>query len=87
MEQLQSLLVHIALGLQRLEEDLGSEQPEEASVEERARRTTLRMATAINRCSWCSACELACYINTGSLARKTHIPVSIFLSRPMYMLQ
>ena len=87
MEQFQSLLVHIALDLQRLEADLSSEQPEEAIVEERARRTTLRIATAANRCSWCSVCELACYITTGSLARKTHVPVSIFLTRPMYMLQ
>ena len=26
----------------------------------------------------CSVCELACYITTGALARKTHIPVMIF---------
>ena len=77
MEQLQGLLAHIAVGLQRLEADLSSEQPEEACAEERARRTTLRIATAANRCSWCSVCELACYMTTGALARKTHIPIAI----------
>ena len=74
MEQLQGSLVHIAVGLQRLEADLSAEQFEAPSNEERARRTTLRIATAANRCSWCSVCELACYITTGALARKTHIP-------------
>jgi hypothetical protein len=86
MEQLQGLLSHIAVGLRRLEvEDEAADT--ERSAEERARKTTLRIATAANRCSWCSVCELACYITTGALARKTHVPVAIFLSRPMYMLQ
>ena len=31
--------------------------------------------------------ELACYMTTGALARKTLLPVAIFLSKPMYMLQ
>ena len=31
--------------------------------------------------------RVACYITTGALARKTHIPIAIFLSRPMYTLQ
>jgi len=85
MEQLQGLLTHIALGLQRLEaEDDADTKP---SAEERARKTTLRIATAANRCSWCSVCELACYITTGALVRKTHKAVAIFLSRPMYMMQ
>ena len=87
MEQLQALLVHIAVGLQRLEADLSAEHIEATSAEERARRTTLRIATAANRCPWSSVCELACYITTGALARKTHIPITIFLSRPMCMLQ
>ena len=86
MEQLQGLLSHIAVGLRRLEEEIAVADTE-PSAEERARKTTLRIATAANRCSWCSVCELACYITTGSLARKTHQPVAIFLSRPMYMLQ
>ena len=85
MEQLQSLLTHLALGLRRLEaEDATDTQP---SAEGRARKTILHMATAANRCSWCSVCELACYITTGALVRKAHIAVAIFLSRPMYMLQ
>ena len=48
MEQLQGLLMQIAVGLQRLEADLSAEQPEAPSAEERARRTTLRIATAAN---------------------------------------
>ena len=87
VEQLQALFVHIAVGLRRLEADLSAEQPEAPSAAGRARRTTLRLATAANRCPWCSVCELACYITTGDLARNTHVPISIFLSRPMYMLQ
>ena len=86
MEQLQGLLTHIAVGLRRLEEEDAAAEAE-PSAEERARKTTLRIATAANRCSWCSVCELACYITTGALTRKTHLPVAIFLSRPMYMLQ
>ena len=86
MEQLQGLLTHIAVGIRRLEEEDAAAEAE-PSAEERARKTTLRIATAANRCSWCSVCELACYITTGALARKTHMPVAIFLSRPMYMLQ
>ena len=85
MEQLQGLLTHLALGLRRLEAE--DEADTQTSAEERARKTTLRIATAANRCSWCSVCELACYITTGGLARKTHTPVAIFLSRPMFMLQ
>ena len=87
MDQLQCLLSHMAGGLQRLENELSAEQPEEACAEERSRRTTLRIAAAANRCSWCSVCELVCYITTGALVRKTHIPVAIFLSRPMHMMQ
>ena len=86
MEQLQGLLTHIAVGLRRLEQEDDAADTE-PSAEDRARKTTLRIATAANRCSWCSVCELACYITTGALARKTHVPVAVFLSRPMYMLQ
>ena len=86
MEQLQGLLTHIAVGLRRLEEEDDAADTE-PSTEDRARKTTLRIATAANRCSWCSVCELACYITTGALTRKTHVPVAVFLSRPMYMLQ
>ena len=55
MEQLQGVLSHMAVGLQRLEAELNAEQLEAPSAEERARRTTLRIATAANRCFWCSA--------------------------------
>ena len=55
MAQLQGVLSHMVVGLQRLEAELNAEQLEAPSAEERAQRTTLRIATAANRCSWCSA--------------------------------
>ena len=85
MEQLQGLLTHLAPGLRHLEAK--DEADTQTSAEERARKTTLRIATAANRCSWCTVCEFACYITTGDLARKTHTPVAIVWSRPMFMLQ
>ena len=62
MEQLQSLLTNIALGLRRLEAEeeaakAAAEQPADLP-EERARRTTLKIANAANRSSWCSCCEM-----------------------------
>ena len=87
MEQLQGLLMQIAVGLRRLEADFNDEESEVPSVEERARKTMIRIATAANRCSRSSVCELACYITTGALARRTHIPIAIFMSRPTYMRQ
>ena len=68
MAQLQSLFNNIALGLRRLEAEeeaaqTGAEQL--ATVpEERARRTVLKIANAANRSSWCSCCEMACFIKT-----------------------
>ncbi len=66
MAQLQSLFANIALGLRRLEAE---EEAVEASAvqpanrsEERARRTTLKIANAANRSSWCSCCEMATFI-------------------------
>ena len=91
MEQLQSLLTNIASALRRLEQEeelaQASRSPEVAPKEpaERARQTTLRIATAANRSSWCSCCEMATFIKTGALARKTHRPIAIFLSRPMFL--
>ena len=91
MEQLQSLLTNIASALRRLEQEeelaQASRPPEAAPKEpaERARQTTLRIATAANRSSWCSCCEMAMFIKTGALARKTHRPIAIFLSRPMFL--
>ena len=89
MEQLQSLLTNIALGLRRLEAEeeatqAGAEQPAD-SPEDRARKTTLKIANAANRSSWCSCCEMAIFIKTGALVRKTHRPIAIFLSRPLYL--
>jgi len=88
MAQLQSLFTNIALGLRRLEAEEEAAQAETEQpanlAEERARKTTLKIANAANRSSWCSCCEMASFIKTGALARKTHRPVVIFLSRPLY---
>ena len=89
MEQMQSLLTNIALGLRRLEAEKevaeeSAEQPKDLP-EERARRTILKIANAANRSSWCSCCEMATFIKTGALVRKTHRPIVIFLSRPLYL--
>ena len=90
LAQMQNLLVNMALGLRRLEEE------EEASVSagglaqpahDRARRATLKIASAASRCSWVSCCETASFNWTGGDARKTHRPIQIFLSRPMYLLK
>ena len=89
MAQLQSLFTNIALGLRRLEAEdeaatAGPEQPAQLQ-EDRARRTTLKIANAANRSSWCSCCEMATFIKTGALARRTHRPIAIFLSRQLYL--
>ena len=75
MALLQSLLTNIALGLRRLEaEEEAAQAGAEQLVnhaEERARRTTLKIANAANRSSWCSCCEMASFIKTDALVRKT----------------
>ena len=90
LAQMQNLLFNMALGFRQLEEE------EEATVDaggvaqraqERARRVTLKIVCAANRCSWVSCCEMASFIRTGGDARRTHRPVQIFLSRPMYLLK
>ena len=53
MEQLQSLVVNIALGLRRLAaEDEATESAAVVQPEERARKVTLKIASAANRSSW-----------------------------------
>jgi hypothetical protein len=89
MAHMQRLLTNICLGLRRFEAEeeatkAGAEQPADR-LEERARKTTLKIANAANRSSWCSCCEMATFIKTGALARKTHRPIAIFLSRPLYL--
>ena len=85
MEQLQNLFAQIACGLRRLqlEEESATEPSNSKTL---ARKTLLRIAMAANRSSWCSCCELAIYIKTGALCRKTHWPVQMFPSRPSFLL-
>ena len=85
MEQLQNLFAQIACGLRRLQlEEASATEPSNSKT--LARKTLLRIAMAANRSSWCSCCELAIYIKTGALCRKTHAPVQVFLSRPSFLL-
>lgn len=91
MEQLQNLLKNIALGLRRLEAEEQQEHVDAAATAattaHRARRVTLRAAMAANRSSWCSCCELASFVLTGSTERRAHVPMRLFLSRPMFLLE
>ena len=85
MAQIQSLFTNIALGLRRLEAEevaaqTSAEQPANLP-EERARKTTLKFA----RGSWCSCREIATFIKTGALVRRTRRPIAVFLSRPLYL--
>ena len=85
MEQLQNLFAQIATGLRRLQlEEQSAAEPSDRQT--LARKTLLRIAMAANRSTWCSCCELAIYIKTGGLCRKTHAPVQVFLSRPSFQL-
>ena len=90
MEHLAGLLLNMATGLRRLE----LEEEQEASVSTavdagaaqralRAKKAVLRIATAANRSSWCSCCELSHFVLTGGHCRKTHRPIQVFLSRAM----
>ena len=87
--QLQSLFMQMALGLRRLEAEQEHAQstgePPVNAAAERARKTVLKIASAGNRSTWCSCCEMASFIKTGALARRTHRPNAIFLSRPMFL--
>ena len=94
MEQLQNLFTNIALGLRRLESELedaqsSAEQPADQNarqaIADKARRVTLRIIAAANRSSWCSACELATFVETGATERKTYKPKRVFLRRPMFL--
>ena len=96
MEQLQNLFTNIAVGLRRLDNEMedaqsSAEQPAAANLQQavadKARRVTLRIVAAANRSSWCSACELQTFIQTGATERKTYRPKRIFLRRPMFLLE
>ena len=93
MEQLQSLLGHMATELRRFEielEEAKATSPDHKTTLEptdRARRTTLRLAAAANPSSLCSCCELAIFIKTASHARKRHKARGIFLARPAYLFE
>ena len=77
MAQLQNLFTNIALGLRRLEAEEEAAEPDAEkpvnAAAERARKTILKIASAANRSSWCSCCEMASFIKTGALVRKNAV--------------
>ena len=93
MEQLQNLIGQFALGLRRLElEEQQERETGDGAVianpqdyKRRARRVTLRLAMAANRCTWVSCCEMALFIRTTAHVRKTYFPRDIYLSRIAFM--
>lgn len=93
MEQLQNLTKQYALGLRRLEEEeaLAARQAGDAYVAptaaDRARRITLRLQTAANRCTWVSSTEAAILVETGDTFWTSHNEVAAFLGKPTFMLQ
>ena len=88
MELLQNLLMDITKSLRRqeLEEHANPDQSNAAQHAEKARRTVNRTTMAANRSVWCSVCNLQTFIKTGAMCRKSHYPISIFLSRQSFLM-
>ena len=93
MEQLQNLVSQYALSIRKLEDEEAAEALqlgdayEPKSNKERARRITIRLQMAANRCTWVSSTEMAVYIKTKDAFWCTHFEQPLFLSRPMLMAQ
>ena len=93
MEQLQNLTKQYALGIRRLEEEeaLAARQAGDDYVAptaaDRARRITLRLQTAANRCTWVSSTEAAILVETGDTYWTSHQEIPAFLGKPTFMLQ
>ena len=89
LEQLQNLTTQYAIGIQRLEaeekEALASGN-EPWSTKQRARKVTIKLQSAANRCHWFSSTELAVYLRTGGTCWMSHNEVPVFLSKIIYMM-
>ena len=88
MELLQNLLMDITRSLRRqeLEDQANPDQSNAAQHAEKARRTVNRITMAANRSVWCSVCNLQTFIKTGAMCRKSHFPISVFLSRQSFLM-
>ena len=96
MEQLQNLVTQYALGLRRFEADeieeakqlTGEEQQRshKEEVKRRAKRVTLRLQHAANRCKWISSTECALFVQTEQSHWTSHNEVPVFLSRPLFQI-
>jgi hypothetical protein len=53
---------------------------------ERARKVTIKLQSAANRCHWFSSTELAVFLRTGGTCWMSHNEVPVFLSKIMYMM-
>ena len=90
MEQPQNLVTQYAIGIQRLEAE--EKQALASGVEpwtakERARRVTIKLQSAANRCHWFSSTELAVYLRTNGTCWMSHHEVPVFLGKITYMMQ
>ncbi len=89
LEQLQNLVAQYALGIQRLEAEEKQALASGAETwtsKERARKVTIKLQSAANRCHWFSSTELAVFLRTGGTCWMSHNEVPVFLSKIMYMM-
>ena len=85
MEHLQNAVSCLALGLKRLEvEEETGQQPFEEKC--RAKRVTLRLAAASNRCAWVSTTELASTLLTEGHCWTSHNEIPLFLARTWFLI-
>lgn len=85
MEHLQNAISCLALGLKRLEvEEETGQQPFEEKY--RAKRVTLRLAAASNRCAWVSTTELASTVLTEGHCWTSHNEIPLFLARAWFLI-
>ena len=89
LEQLQNLTTQYAVGIQRLEaeeKNALASGAEPWTIKERARKVTIKLQSAANRCHWFSSTELAVYIYTGGTCWMSHNEVPVFLSKILFMM-
>ena len=89
LEQLQNLVTQYAVGIQRLEaeeKEAMSSGAERWTTKERARRVTIKLQSAANRCHWFSSTELAIFLRTGGTCWMSHHDTPLFLSKIIFMM-
>ena len=89
LEQLQNLVTQYATGIRRLEEEekeAMASGAQQMSTKERARKVTIRLQSAANRCHWFSSTELAVFVLTEGTCWQSHNEVPMFISKYIFML-